>query len=175
MIQNLPSHNRFWLKESHEKRSDRAFRLVKLAVESLKAKGVSITYANIEKESKIQDPAGMGIHRNTIKSNLQCHEYYAQHSSTYKKKKRKKESTARGFKIDGKAADSRKNQVLMRRYSQLTKDELICRLIQFEEQVTIERNNHNTKVIDLLAELLCAQPLNHVIKNTEEVRDSHLL
>ncbi|MFF2875312.1 hypothetical protein ACFVR2_03220 [Gottfriedia sp. NPDC057991] len=85
MSQVLNSTNdRLWLKDSHQKRSNRSVELGKQTIDLLIEKRIPVTYTNIANYSKEIDTEGKGIHQNTIRTNEQLLEYYKQHSLTYK-------------------------------------------------------------------------------------------
>ena len=84
------TNDRPWLKESHQKRSNRSVEIGKQAIDLLVKKSEPVTYTNVADISKEIDPEGKGIHPNTIRTNEQLYEYYKQHSLTYKQKENSK-------------------------------------------------------------------------------------
>ncbi|MEH7610596.1 hypothetical protein [Gottfriedia acidiceleris] len=136
--------DRPWLKESHEKRSNRSVDIGKRAIDLLVKKGEPVTYSNVALVSKEIDPEGKGIHPNTIRVNEQLNEYYKQNSLTFKQKENRNnkpifnvdmdEINFRNIKSDRNVENTQRN------YMKLTKKELVKRLI-YAEQYIAENNS----------------------------------
>lgn len=146
MSQMFKSKNEpVWLKESHQRRSNRSVQIGKQSIDQLIKKGDSITYTTIVEQSKEIDPEGKGIHPNTIRTNEELYDYYKQHSKTYKQKNSK--NTVHNHLIAkedlefSKIKPSRNPDNLRRKYMKLTKEELVQRLILAEEYIA----ENNTK------------------------------
>jgi|GEM_PF-2140429 len=133
-----PSDNWQWLEKVHKQRSERSVSIGIETIDMLVKQGIPVTYRNISEYSKQFDKKGKGIHPNTIKRNNELHTYYQKHSKTYKVNKvRKKtvepsefdESTLRRI------SPERDVNGVKRKYMQLTKEELVNRLIEIEQYV----------------------------------------
>ncbi|MBD8027864.1 hypothetical protein H9636_14520 [Ureibacillus sp. Re31] len=139
------TNNRPWLKESHQKRSNRSVEIGKQSIDLLLKKGESVTYTNVGDISREIDPEGKGIHPNTIRTNEQLYEYYKQHSLTYKQKENSKNSkTPLNNDIDidfRKVKPNRNVENAQRKYMKLSKKELVQRLILAEQYIA----ENNTK------------------------------
>ncbi|WCK55916.1 hypothetical protein PP175_08365 [Aneurinibacillus sp. Ricciae_BoGa-3] len=140
--ESIPKNSSYpWLDQARQDRTNRTTDLGKRAIDELVNQGQDVTYASVSRKSKEIDPEGKGIHVNTIK-NPELHAYYAQHSLSYKKnqarnsrrKARKEVSVTYDFtdiKLDRDVKNVRK------RYRQMTKDELIEKLIQAEQFIAL--------------------------------------
>lgn len=136
------TNDRPWLKESHQKRSNRSVELGKQAIDLLIKKGEPVTYTNIADISKEIDPEGKGIHPNTLRTNEQLYDYYKQHSLTYKQKENSKNvKPTLNIDIDfRKVKPNRSVDNAQRKYMKLSKKELVQRLI-LAEQYIAENNS----------------------------------
>jgi hypothetical protein len=138
------TNDRPWLKESHEKRSNRSVGIGKQAIDLLFKKGELVTYTNVADISKEIDPEGKGIHPNTIRTNEQLYDYYKQYSLTYKQKensKNGKPTLNTDINIDfRKLKPNRSVENAQRKYMKLPKKELAQRLI-LAEQYIAENNS----------------------------------
>jgi hypothetical protein len=143
--------DRPWLKESDMKRQQRSLELGKKAINMLVAMGVSVTLSAIQAASKEIDPAGKGIHSNTVKTNPELFECYKQYSKTYAKKhKMPPVQTNSGMQVDFMRIDPNRNLTLVRnRYSKFSKAELIGRLIAAEQFIA---DNHSKWTRNLFAQ-----------------------
>lgn len=137
---NLLNKERPWLEKHYIKRRNRTVELVKNSVDLLVSKNKAVTLSNIAKISKQIDPEKKGIHPNTIRVNSEAHDYYSKYSKTYKKlmnrskkhKKNKKTNITENFEN----IKPRRNLVaLQNRYKNMSKDDLISRLIAAEEYI----------------------------------------
>jgi len=147
MSQTFNSKNEpVWLKESHQRRSNRSVQIGKQSIDQLIKKGHPITYTTIAEQSKEIDPEGKGIHPNTIRSNEHLYEYYKQHSKTHKQKMNSKKNTFnRSITTENiefhKIKPNRNLNNLQKKYMKLSKKELAQRLILAEEYIA----ENNTK------------------------------
>ncbi|MFJ8530339.1 hypothetical protein [Bacillus sp. NPDC094106] len=132
-------NDRPWLKESHQKRSNRSVEIGKQAIDLLVKKGEPVTYTNVADISKEIDPEGKGIHPNTIRTNEQLYDYYKQHSLTYKQKENSKNikpTLNTDMDIDfRKLKPNRSIENAQRKYMKLSKKELTQRLILAEHYI----------------------------------------
>jgi hypothetical protein len=107
------------------------------AIDSLMKEDKKVSYRSVAMKSKEIDPEGKGIHTNTIKVNEQLYLYYLQHSSVkvsiVEKRDRSQivldDTFFRNIKL-GRDIDSVK-----KRYSKLSKRELIAHLINAEQYI----------------------------------------
>ncbi|WP_342567773.1 hypothetical protein MKY09_05250 [Psychrobacillus sp. FSL K6-4046] len=138
------TNDRSWLRESHQKRSNRSVELGKQAINLLIKNGESVTYSNVAKTSKEIDPEGKGIHSNTIRTNEQLYEYYKLNSKTYKQKisgqNKKTNYNDTTDEIDFRKIKPNRNlENTHRKYMKLSKKELVHRLINAEKYI-VENN-----------------------------------
>lgn len=134
------TNNRPWLKDSHQKRSNRSVEIGKKAIDLLIKQDKSITYTNVADVSKEVDPEGKGIHPNTIRTNEQLYKCYKEHSLTYKQKANSKsvKSTFNAEIIDvdfRKIKLNRNEENTKRKYMKLSKKELVHRLFLAEQHI----------------------------------------
>ncbi|WP_339262122.1 hypothetical protein [Lysinibacillus sp. FSL K6-3209] len=127
-----------WLDKVHQQRKERSVSIGIQTIDFLVKQGISVTYHNISEHSKAFDDKKKGIHINTIKRNEELYEYYKKHSRTYKVKNTRKkpekpstfdESTLRRISPNRDSNNARK------KYMQLSKAELVNRLIEVEQYV----------------------------------------
>lgn len=141
---NPLNKERPWLEKHYCDRRNRTVELVKNSVTFLLSKDKPVTLSNIAQISKQIDPERKGIHPNTIRVNPEAHAYYSKHSKTYKKamirckqkKKNKKTISTENFEN---IKPNRNLVALQSRYKNLTKEELVNRLIAAEEYI-VENN-----------------------------------
>jgi len=143
---NSTNDRLWWLKDSHQKRSNRSVELGKQTIDLLIKNGIPVTYSNIANYSKEIDTEGKGIHPNTIRTNEQLFEYYKQNSLTYKQKENSKNIkpnlNANLDDIDfRKIKPNRSVENTQRTYMKLSKKELVKRLILTEDYIA----NNNSK------------------------------
>ncbi|PEN67160.1 hypothetical protein [Bacillus toyonensis] len=148
------TNDRSWLRESHEKRSNRSVKLGKQAIDLLIKKNEPVTYSTIADISKKIDPEGKRIHPNTIRTNEQLYEYYKQNSITYKQKmndqnnKTNYNTTTDEFDFR-KIKPNRNLENIHRKYMKLSKKELIQRLINAEQYISENNSKWGTKHFEL--------------------------
>ncbi|MEK5217069.1 MULTISPECIES: hypothetical protein [Psychrobacillus] len=130
--------NHQWLDKVHQQRKKRSVSIGIQTIDFLVAQDIPVTYHNISEHSKAFDDKEKGIHINTIKRNEELYEYYKKHSRTYKVKNARKkpekpttfdESTLRRISPNRDSDNARK------KYMQLSKAELVNRLIEVEQYV----------------------------------------
>jgi hypothetical protein len=139
-------NDRPWLKESHQKRSNRSVELGKQAIDQLIKQSLPVTYTNLSNVSKELDPDGKGIHPNTIRTNGELYDYYKLHSKTYKQKENAKNLKPQRIELNDiidfrKIKPDRKVENVQRNYMKLSKKELVQRLIRAEQYIA----ENNTK------------------------------
>ena len=127
-----------WLDKVHQQRKKRSVSIGKQTIDFLVGQDIPVTYHNISENSKSFDDNGKGIHMNTIKRNEDLHAYYKQHSRTYKVKHTRKKSVMLS-KFDETAlrriSSERDVNNAKKKYMQLSKDDLVNRLIAVEQYV----------------------------------------
>ena len=134
----IHSDKREWLDKVHQQRKDRSLTIGIQTIDFLVEQGVPVTYNNISEHSKVVDEKGKGIHQNTIKRNEELHSYYQKHSRTYKVKiTRKKPVIPSTFDEESlrRISSKRDVNIAKKRYTQLSKEELVNRLIAVEKYV----------------------------------------
>jgi hypothetical protein len=142
-LSTLTNDDRPWLHTVHEKNKARSFQLGKSAIDSLVNEGRSVTLNSIHHKSKEVDPTSKGIHPNTIKTNELLFDYYKQHSHTYKQRQTNKPPSQLNLTQDTDLRRIRPNRDLAhlrQKYMQLTKQELVDKLIQAEQFIA---ENHS--------------------------------
>ncbi|MEY9973490.1 hypothetical protein ABH966_003890 [Lysinibacillus sp. RC46] len=127
-----------WLDQVHQQRKKRSVSIGKQTIDFLVTQGIPVTYHNISEHSKAFDDKGKGIHMNTIKRNEELHAYYQQYSRTYKVKNTHKKSVMPS-KFDETAlrriSSERDINNAKKKYMQLSKEELVNRLLAVEQYV----------------------------------------
>lgn len=134
----IHSDKKEWLEKVHQQRKERSVSIGIQTIDFLVEQGIPVTYHNISYHSKAFDEKEKGIHINTIKRNEELYEHYKKYSRTYKVKNARKkpekpsifdESTLRRISPERELTNVRK------KYMQLSKDELVNRLIEVEQYV----------------------------------------
>lgn len=136
--EEIHSDKRQWLDKVHQQRKERSISIGIQTIDFLVEQGIPVTYHNIWEHSKAFDDKEKGIHMNTIKRNEELHAYYKQHSRTYKVKNTRKKSV-KPSKFDETAlrriSSERDVNNAKKKYMQLSKEELVNRLIGLEQYV----------------------------------------
>lgn len=134
----IHSDKRQWLDKVYQQRRDRSLTIGIQTIDFLVEQEIPVTYHNISEHSKAFDEKGKGIHLNTIKCNEELHSYYRKHSRTYKvKNTRKKPVTPSTFDEASirRISSKRDVNITKKRYLQLSKEELVNRLIAVEKYI----------------------------------------
>ncbi len=128
-----------WLQKHYQEKRERTIRLVKAAVDQLIKEQQTVTIEAICRKSTEIDPDGRGIKQSAILENQAAHAYYCEHSTSYRnartrkrqgtKKQERKISKAQPLRID----PSRDLDRVRHRYLQLTKTEIVERLLIVEQ------------------------------------------
>lgn len=124
-----------WLDKVHQQRKKRSVSIGKQTIDFLVDQDIPVTYRNISEHSKSFDDNGKGIHMNTIKRNEDLHAYYKQHSRTYKVKHTRKKSVKPSIfdeTVLRRISSERDINNAKKKYMQLSKEELVNRLIAVE-------------------------------------------
>jgi len=148
------TNDRTWLRENHQKRSNRSFEIGKQAIDLLIKNGEPVTFSNVVEISKEIDPEGKGIHHNTIRTNEQLYEYYKEHSLTYKQKMNgQNKQTNYCVTVDEidfrKIKPNRNLKNTHRKYMKLSKKELVQRLISAEQYIAENDSKWMTKHFEM--------------------------
>ena len=134
----IHSDKRQWLDKVHQQRKDRSLTIGIQTIDFLIEQGIPVTYHNISEHSEAFDEKGKGIHQNTIKRNEELHSYYQKHSRTYKVKNMSKKSVMPTIFDEAslrRISSERDVNIAKKRYMQLSKEELVNRLIAVEKYV----------------------------------------
>lgn len=135
---NEPKQPKPWLLKHYQEKRQRTVTLVKAAVDRLVHDKAMVTIEAICRKSVEVDPEGRGVKKSAILENTEAHAYYCEHSTSYqmaKKRNRKvrqgedKKTSAQPLHID----PDRDMDRVRYRYVQLTKAELVERLLNIEQ------------------------------------------
>jgi hypothetical protein len=128
-----------WLQKHYQEKRERTIRLVKAAVDQLIKEQQAVTIEAICRKSTEVDPDGRGIKKSAILENKEAHAYYCEHSTSYRnaqtrkrqgtKKRERKTALAQPLRID----PNRDRDRVRYRYLQLTKAEMVERLLIVEQ------------------------------------------
>jgi hypothetical protein len=140
MSQSSPSNEannpKPWLLKHYETKKQRTVKLVKAAVDQLVQEKQTVTIEAICHKSLTLDPEGRGVKKSAILSNADAHAYYQQHSTSYQAMQKRNRKTARSsvpnphpLRID----PNRNEDRARRRYLQMTKAEMVERLLMVEQ------------------------------------------
>lgn len=128
---------RLWLKDNHEDSRNRSIELGKKAIDLLVSQDLPVTLDSVSEKSKEIDTKG--IHRNTIRTNEILYAYYKKHSTSYKQKQNSNKNKIKNSNIENidyqKLSCERNPKSLEKKYMQLTKNELVHRLIHAEQYI----------------------------------------
>ncbi len=132
---NDPKQPHPWLLKHYQEKRERTITLVKAAVDQLVKEGQNVTIEAVCRMSTSVDTEGRGVKKSALLENPEAHAYYRQHSLSYK--------AAQGRKRKGKTSpavaqplriDPYRNVDRVRyRYLQMTKSELVERLLTVEQ------------------------------------------
>lgn len=114
-----------------------------------------VSLANLEHATKIIDPIGKGIHRNTIRTNVLAYDYYKTHSSSYQRRSQINKRGSSHLNVDfyvnfEHIKPERNLENVKKRYRKMTKQELIDRLIKAEQHIA---ENHKERLINQFEKL----------------------
>jgi hypothetical protein len=124
-----------WLLKHYEAKRQRTVTLVKASVNQLVKERQTVTIEAICRKSAEIDAEGRGVKKSAILENPEAHAYYRQHSTSYrraqvrKRKGRAPVSAAQPLRIDPHRDVDRARY----RYLQMTKPELVKRLLTVEQ------------------------------------------
>ncbi len=132
---DAPKQPPLWLQKHYQEKRDRTVRLVKASVDHLMKAGQNVTLEAICRVSSTLDPDGRGVKKSALLENTEAHAYYRQYSRSYQTtqaRKRKRKSppvVAQPMRLD----PHRDRDRARYRYLQMTKVEIIERLLQVEQ------------------------------------------
>lgn len=126
-----------WLQKHYQEKRERTVRLVKTTVDHLIREGHTVTIEAICRRSVELDPGGRGVKKSALLENQEAHAYYRKHSSSYQAAQTRKR-TGKVAKASALAhplrIDPQRNVDRARyRYLQMTKPEIVERLLQVEQ------------------------------------------
>lgn len=158
-----------WLLKHYQEKRQRTVRLVKAAVDQLVSNKETVTIEAICHASIECDPAGRGVKKSAILENQEAHAYYREHSTTYRNAQLRKRQGAK--KAPRKTAEVQPLRIHLNRdvdraryrYLQMTKPEIVERLLQVE-QAYAELTEQQSQLQFAWAEL------EHLSTSTRELR-----
>ena len=136
---NEPKKPHPWLLKHYEEKRARTIMLVKASVDQLVKEGKIVTIDAICRVSPGLDPEGRGVKKSSILENPEAHAYYRQHSTSYQAAHaRKRQGARKGERATRPALPLRidPNRDVERvryRYLQMTKSEMVERLLMVEQ------------------------------------------
>jgi hypothetical protein len=135
---NDPKQPHPWLLKHYQEKRERTITLVKAAVDQLVNEQQTVTIEAICHKSLALDPEGRGIKKSAILENAEAHAYYQKHSTSYQTMKQRNRTQSRkpsapnpqSLRIDPNRDVDRARY----RYLQLTKAEIVERLLTVEQE-----------------------------------------
>jgi hypothetical protein len=129
-----------WLLKHYEEKRQRTVSLVKAAVDRLLTEKQQVTIEAICRTSSELDPQGRGVKKSAILENPEAHAYYREHSTSYKQSQSHKRQITHSKKAPRpqghqlRIDPNRKVERVRYRYLQMTKAELVERLLTVEQE-----------------------------------------
>jgi len=125
-----------WLQKHYQEKRERTVRLVKTAVDQLVKEGQAVTIEAVCHKSAQIDAEGRGVKKSALLENPEAHTYYQEHSVSYRMVQARKRA-GKAAKISVQAhplrVDPHRDVDRARyRYLQMTKPEIVERLLQVE-------------------------------------------
>lgn len=135
---NELKQKRPWLQKHYGEKRQRTISLVQAAVDQLVREQQTVTIEAICRKSVEVDAEGRGVKKSAILENAEAHAYYRKHSTTYQTAKNRNRKARHAGRTRGGAQPLRidPNRDVDRaryRYLQLTKAELVDRLLGVEQ------------------------------------------
>jgi len=126
-----------WLQKHYQEKRERTVHLVKASVDQLVKGGQGVTIEAVCRTSAQIDPEGRGVKKSALLENQEAHAYYREHSRSYQTSQARKRTSksgkvvaqARPLRIDPQRDGDRARY----RYLQMTKPEIVERLLQVEQ------------------------------------------
>src|SRR6266567_1080214 len=136
-VQPAPREPHPWLQKHYQEKRERTVRLVKAAVDQLTKEKQAVTIEAICHKSIEMDSEGRGIKKSALLENPEAHAYYREHSASYRATQTRKR-TNKSMKVSVKThplrIDPQRDVDRARyRYLQMTKPEIVERLLQVEQ------------------------------------------
>jgi hypothetical protein len=126
-----------WLQKHYQEKRDRTVRLVKAAVDQLVKEKQTVTIEAICRKSLEIDAEGRGVKKSALLENQEAHAYYREHSASYRAaqaRKRTGKSAKASVQAHPLRIDPQRDVERVRyRYLQMTKPEIVERLLQVEQ------------------------------------------
>lgn len=134
---NEPRQPHPWLLKHYQEKRERTLRLVKAAVDQLIKEKQAVTIEAICHKSSEIDPEGRGVKKSALLENQKAHAYYREHSASYRAAQTRKR-TGKSARVSEQAhplrIDPQRDVNRARyRYLQMTKPEIVERLLQVEQ------------------------------------------
>lgn len=145
----LTDHKKYkpWLEEGYQAKKNRTLSLGKEAIDKLMEAGKRVSYRNIEAMSKEIDPEKKGIHANSVKFNEELYQYYLKFANLKKTTKTPSRILEKPFSYQHLKENRDLNDV-KRRYLQLSRSELVARLIQAEEYIAKRQHDWKKSIFE---------------------------
>lgn len=126
-----------WLQKHYQQKRERTVRLVKATVDQLVKEGQPVTIEAICRASTQIDAEGRGVKKSALLENQEAHTYYREHSASYRAaqtRKRASKTTRSSAQAHPLRIDPQRDVDRARyRYLQMTKPEIVARLLQVEQ------------------------------------------
>jgi len=126
-----------WLQKHYQEKRERTIRLVKASVDQLVKEKQTVTIEAICHKSTEIDAEGRGVKKSALLENEEAHAYYRAHSTSYRaaqtRKRTGKASKASGLTHPLRIDPHRDTERTRYRYLQMTKPEIVERLLQVEQ------------------------------------------
>ena len=133
--ETVPPHP--WLQKHYQEKRERTIRLVKASVDQLVKEKQTVTIEAICHKSTEIDAEGRGVKKSALLENEEAHAYYRAHSTSYRaaqtRKRTGKASKASGLAHPLRIDPHRDTERTRYRYLQMTKPEIVERLLQVEQ------------------------------------------
>ncbi len=126
-----------WLQKHYQEKRERTVRLVKATVDQLVKEGQAVTIEAICHKSAEIDAESRGVRKSALLENQEAHAYYRAHSASYRAvqaRKRTGKSAKAPVQAHPLRIDPQRDVERVRyRYLQMTKPEVVNRLLQVEQ------------------------------------------
>lgn len=128
-----------WLQKHYQEKRERTVRLVKATVDHLVEEEQTVTIEAICQRSVELDSEGRGVKKSAILENPEAHAYYREHSDSYRAAQARKKQVGRKDTLAPQPArplrinPKRDRQRVRSRYLQMTKADLVERLLTVEQ------------------------------------------
>jgi hypothetical protein len=159
-----------WLEEKvYAKLRQRTIDLVKQSVDVLLKDKQRVSLSTVAAKSKEVDPEHRGISESAILDNVEARAYYEQHRSWQgSRKKKAKPLVAASASLSGRIKPDRNEQRVRQRYSRLSKEALVERLLTVERTYANEREQWLLQQDELLTWRLRAEAAETHLQRLKE-------